>query len=1427
MSTHDAGIIINDATSQYDRWLVALDAGYAKVYDKSFQELLNFAPSFARLVNFYNLQNQIEGDWVEFFLTDTVMIIASIEAINLSEIESRFNRLERLTRETQDYELKFKRLRETFEVILGLARLFDLLLKNIHLSTESETARLLRQFIVAEIDPSLNEQLRLLIAYDWGAGLPDALGQPIGLDYSGFSKYWNLSNICADGSIYKGRTNCRKINHALPYLDPIFYAFIYALSDLKRFAAPLLAATLRDNDHKPHIALYMAFVQLFKRAQHTINSISSRYAKFYYRDILRESYRAAIPDNVYLNFTLSAGLTRTSVPIATLFSAGQDANGQDILYASDKSLSVTEAIIQHVRALRVIYGTLLSEDAASGIASPLSPLSPVSPLSPLSPVSPLSPLSPPSDPVVIKRILASEIAVDEKSGVVNPKMQGDWATFGGSVVGTEGAEVTTTATLGFAIASPYLLLTGGARSVSLNIQYAEEFEDETLEPMLQELSAATGLSSEAILISVLQAAFTLYLSTEKGWFPLQSYTAKTPLAVGVYQPSFSLSFELPPTAPAIIAYDPTPSAAQAAAAAGGASTAGDPEVNATNPAPSLPTLKAYLSQDALQLSGLLGTVEVHPVSLLSGMPVTEFRIDVDVDGLSPLTIANTDGPVDTKTPFLVFGGVPVVGSYLLISHKELFVKAVAEFDLAINWFNLPQTDDGFKGYYKDYVIGPDGKYDCNLFNNRVFHGGLSIQNPGMWDLSNCYDSPYSPPSDTDVLLFRTEPDCIDTLPDGRLCAQTDFGEMPTFPCTPPLYYDPATSAIKLELTGPPYAFGNDLYAPNVLNSVMEALPDSKLCEDRCPAENQVLQDAAQCIATCESCVTSGGQNCVYDCEQCLAALLLQSLEQCLSEARGLPVEDGLRKLIEFLESVASPPQGMTKAFITERRSDLANMSAQSLPACLQRCLQRCLSIFDAMLCVLECSWSAEQNGSSAGTLNECLESCRQMLLTAYNTNLQSCLEDCVSLKKEIKYPNAPYLPQATSLSVSYSSVCRIPTTGNEEQDELFFHLLPFGGYKQVDLDRGQPLLLPDFTYEASLYIGFAELVGPQVMTLLFQMASGGDPAQAAPPVVWEYLSDNEWVKLPSSKILYDSTNGLQNTGLIALSLPEIAQAGNDVLSSDYQWLRASVSKQPELFPNTISIYPHAVLTTWQGSGAGEYLGKPLPAQTIKSSVQPLPAIATINQPMESFGGSPPETERTFKIRVGERLRHKERAILEWDYERLVLERFPTIWKVKALPARSAQTGDAPGNVLVVVVAGKDTLGIVDPTVPQATGDMLSQIHDYLKGYTSPFVQLHVVNPVYVRIQVTTTVQFRDEDDPGAFIDQLNQELVQYLSPWFYDVARATEGGRYVTEDDISEFIQTRPYVAAMLSLKLEYAPATKDLDWYFLTSAKQHRISTD
>lgn len=427
-----------------------------------------------------------------------------------------------------------------------------------------------------------------------------------------------------------------------------------------------------------------------------------------------------------------------------------------------------------------------------------------------------------------------------------------------------------------------------------------------------------------------------------------------------------------------------------------------------------------------------------------------------------------------------------------------------------------------------------------------------------------------------------------------------------------------------------------------------------------------------------------------------------------------------------------------------------------------------------------------------------------------------------------RMPNVPWTPRAERLALSYSTECLIagetpPASENVEQSGTAFYLLPFDGFRPWEKKDKHELLAPADDRSDSLLLGFANASPPELLTLLFHIATAEDTgSDSRYAITWERLTGNDWTP---TKVRFDETRDLRRTGTLVLPLAASNGTKSTVLPADHDWVRARVDNGSKHFPPILGIHPNAVLCSWQKNGnTGEHLGQPRPAGSIKTSLDKLANIANIEQPIASFGGIPPETAETMPIRLGERIRHKERAIVGWDYERLVLDRFPEIDKVCVLPARGMGHGQAPGHMTIVVLPGADGYKGSDNTTPIVDPDMLQAIHESIIQVTSPFVQLHVVNPVYVRITVHAEVEFVPNEDPGACIERLNDELIQALSPWSLDTPWATVGNGIPTEDDIAEWIRIRPYVNAVFDVSFQYSPGREDLDWYFLTTATKHAI---
>jgi hypothetical protein len=1325
-------LAVNDAVSQYDRWLRALKADYAPVDHHSFEQLLIFTVKFGGLIHFYNLDNEIEGDWRGFFQADPLMVLLIIDDFNVAETEQTFEGLlaQVNNSETDDSELsQLSHFIACFDFILKQARQLNDWMLALYPSSDNATVLTLGTALQQLIATRLVAVIDQLKAYALGGALRGGLGVEIPLNFEGFLPLWDLACVRGNDSIYQGRNSSEKIAAALPYLKPIFADIIAVIADLQPLARAGVPTADDHNRHRPQIALTMAFARLFRYAQNTINTLGSRLRQFYYDQVLKARPRDCVGDQLYLNFVLAEveNLRCSTVAKGALFSGGENSDGQAIEYQTNGVTTVSTAAISQIVTLTLQHANWLSNA--------------------------------PVERISLKQIMLDQPPEENRLG---------WPTFGCATIPPE---TPVPNLLGFTIASPCLLLTGGERLVTVDIHYNQDYYNKILHPLLQALQPVSRLelSATGIMCQVLTEAFTVSASSCDGWFDISDCAV---CATGdkaldelealeemcspndvdpqpIDQTTLRLCFRLTEDAPALEAY------------------VGD-DVPLTECA-AVPTLKVYIKQLPVTIAG---GGQVYPLSLLSGMVVDNIQIRANVKGLSPSVVANTEGPVDTQSPFSVFGSLPVVGAYLQLSQPEIFAKNPVDLEVAIQWFNLPANDDGFAGYYRDYSINLEGMTQQGLFDNDVFKADISIVNPGHWSLLSAKRS---------VDLFGSASGQNKKLLEQRIFTSLDAVKANAATVPPDRYYDPAQSAIRLTLSEPAYAFGQVLFAQNVLNLVRDAddkatsAPNESECLLRC---EQQYQPVATAISDMNSCRT----NCILPDNK-------PEMLKCMKT-----------KLFKHTAFSRLPSVDVAQYL---KIAEVINDTIKKLDNCVKnnRKIEKCR----------ECMLGVLQTGLTI------LEDYRKEATDA-------CTQNCLNPEEPVKYPSDPYIPQAVSVAINYKSDCQL----FEDPDDVFCHLLPVTGERVIKpSEDGSLTLLPQFDQQGYLYIGLTA-VDCSPLSLLFVM--GQSRGSDLPAVNWQLLAaDNHWQNL---NVIDDTSGGLQHNGIVTLDLTEPGLTELDVAEPCY-WLRASVDGQAGDFAATVQILPHGVLTRLiDCANHSEHLRQPLPLGTVSEAVDDLADIALINQPLASFSGLSVQPYDAFEVSLGERLCHKDRAIVDYDYVRLVLDRFPSIWQVRVLPAHDKWTGGKPCQVLVVVVAGPNSSTEMDPTMPMAEGGLLSQIEHYLQCRASPFVNIRVCNPIYWGVKVDVCVVFSQTAASGDLTRQLNEALVAYLSPWFYDDARAALGANYVSEAAIAAFIGHLPYVEMMAGIGLSYQPltaqssseSTRQADWHFLTSVPQHDI---
>ncbi len=441
--------------------------------------------------------------------------------------------------------------------------------------------------------------------------------------------------------------------------------------------------------------------------------------------------------------------------------------------------------------------------------------------------------------------------------------------------------------------------------------------------------------------------------------------------------------------------------------------------------------------------------------------------------------------------------------------------------------------------------------------------------------------------------------------------------------------------------------------------------------------------------------------------------------------------------------------------------------------------------------------------------------------------------------------NRPLTPLIENIQLSYTSSV---SHGDGEELLAFYHLHPFGytalkpELEEVeeeiyisDLD-----LVPDYLEEAALYIGIKDLKPAQNISMLFQFVEGTGDVNIDMPenIDWFYMTDKGWQAFDERGVLKDTTRDFSGTGIVILAIPEDAVNNNPLMPDSLHWLKASVSGNSRAVNRLASITAQAMeLTFVDQNNAPDHYEAALPAGQISKLLASVPQIKNVTQPFASFGNRPKEKRANYNVRVSERLRHKDRAVTLWDYERLILENFPQIHKVKCLNHMSEQSDIHPGHVKVIVIPNLENLNAVNILQPAVSISQRSEIKEFLQKRCSKLVRLEISNPRYEQLQVSADVIFRDGLDIGYHNTLLSNAIKDFLTPWksnsedihFYENLHSSVILNYIEEQEYVDYLTSfsvEKIVNKQSELKVELGDIPRSRADSLFVSVEQHLINT-
>ena len=1429
---HDPGV------AQDQRALTALLPDNIPIDGRQTADVLNYFSELAQQINFYNPDLSI-SDWTPFFNSSLPFLLSRIAAWPLTVQQDKLNGYAKmLERNATASSLQLLIFYSYYTMVLPLQR-WALLIEGTGLDLETD----LNKSIKANLQQPLLSYISLVNTANhcWGTRK---------IDFSGFLGVpaWGLEQ--ADLYAYQGSFLCNaggtrtqilalweQLNALLPFFTGVIgQAASGAADDVNDQLQTLL--TLDGNqDLSPHLALLFSFLGLFQQLKGDLNTFSKKHLNYFYTCVLQLKPAPAVPDNAFLVFNIQKQYTQYLLNQGLLVKDGKDNNKTDILFGLDDYLVVNQAQITDVRTLFCNDKNHYDQYYTEGVY------------------------------MAPNALMADGLT----QAFANPGTD-SWPTLGAQLskyvpTGSQTAVPYPHARLGFILHSPVLLLNEGTRTITITLACQYNADICPKDPFLTEelgmsdllsdlqtaltesffyftqdsLAAALGQGLDSTLGNLIQTnyltksipgcygpndvnlyqatvnastletalgltsaqittlttffpprtVFEIQFSGAKGWVaPLSAPTVTiSPISPGSTEFGLVITATLDPTLPAVTFYD--------AKVYGVDYQTTDPLVMVTLDDTIRIRYKSSLTKPDCCLETVANTdhLWVSTYQFFKYVQVNAFTSDksysttivTDVCGLKNFIVQNDQNVMDVNSPVYPFGTRPTIidfdpvqpnpfpptkppnltGPNFYIGSAEIFCKAWTSVWIGINWQNKPAD---FREYYAGYllktvVIGGVTHYHYGL-HEHDFEVNVAALLDGTWTKeksSALAVAPFAthnlptPTGGTDhnrLLFDANEPDPSACLGIGEY----DYS----------FYIEPENFPITTAFTGFPASLTK--YNTDTRNGFIRFTLEKQdfLHKDY----SYVL--ARQMIAFGKLPDTTVDGAVYYD-----GNFYVVDTTDLYNEYLGLQgVAGNIQTEVGSIAGVTPliGPIGVAKA--NTIRTDLGGAATfpPSPPALV----------------------------NNANVLNATVAAGVAALAP--------------HAKPAAVIPKEPWTPVIQNMVIHYSATATITDIG-------FIQLYPYDGTYEIMNLSAQPSLLPTFCGEGFLFLGVQALLPGEQLNILFQFAEAtADSEDAADKVCWDYLTNNQWQPLsPDFQVIADSTENLTRTGIVELAIPDNITTANTVMPAGLSWLRAWVPTDVPGVCETIAIYTQAVEASFVPTPANPATGAPgndlsrlatpLAAGSLSKLNTAVAAVTQVQQPMPSFGGQAQEQSgNAFFTRISELLRHKGRGIQKWDYERLVLQQYPQVWRAKCINHSYFLNAHeymydfpmAPGNVMVAVIPDTTQLAPADSLQPRVPVSILEDIKTMLSGIISPFIQLFVVNPRYEPIDFCLQPVLVQGMSQEFFSQQVQVDLTQFLAPWTTGDMDAFEFGQPLYRSDVLRFLESLYYIDYLLDLQMTH-----------------------
>lgn len=160
----------------------------------------------------------------------------------------------------------------------------------------------------------------------------------------------------------------------------------------------------------------------------------------------------------------------------------------------------------------------------------------------------------------------------------------------------------------------------------------------------------------------------------------------------------------------------------------------------------------------------------------------------------------------------------------------------------------------------------------------------------------------------------------------------------------------------------------------------------------------------------------------------------------------------------------------------------------------------------------------------------------------------------------------------------------------------------------------------------------------------------------------------------------------------------------------------------------------------------------------------VPYVEKVTNTEASAGGADAETIESLINRAPRTIRHRGRAVTLEDYEDLAMLASPKVARAKCVPLCNLKTdslskvSELAGEVSVIIVPRSN----VDKPLPSL--ELIKRVRDDLVANSLPTVNVSVVGPLYVSVQVTVEITLSSMQGASGVEQAVYHKLADFLHP---------------------------------------------------------------